>query len=118
VHRHDGLGRRTRPDFIAALDVSRPSEVGLHYIPPGQPWRNGYVESFNARIRDECLNTHSFWSLTQARVVISDWKHDYNHHRRHSSLGYQPPASYAANCTHGHAARLAPRLSRDVRHDE
>jgi putative transposase len=93
-------------------------QVGLHYIPPGQPWRNGYVESFNARIRDECLNTHSFWSLTQARVVISDWKHDYNHHRRHSSLGYQPPASYAANCTHGHAARLAPRLSRDVRHDE
>ena len=63
-------------------------------------WRNGYVESFNSRIRDECLNINSFWSLAQARVVISDWQHEYNHHRRHSSLGYQPPARYAATCTH------------------
>ena len=75
-------------------------QVGLHFIPPGEPWRNGYVESFNARIRDECLNINSFWSLTQARVVISDWKHDYNDHRRHSALGYQPPARYAETCTH------------------
>ncbi len=75
-------------------------QVGLHFIPPGEPWRNGYIESFNSRIRDECLNINSFWSLAQARVVISDWKHDYNHHRRHSSLGYQPPARYAATCTH------------------
>jgi putative transposase len=54
----------------------------------------------NSRIRDECLNINVFWSLTQARVVIGDWKHDYNHHRRHSALGYQPPARYAAACTH------------------
>jgi len=74
--------------------------VGLHVIPPGESWRNGYVESFNSRIRDECLNINSFWSLAQARVIISDWKYDYNHHRRHSSLGYQPPARYAATCTH------------------
>lgn len=74
--------------------------VGLHFIPPGEPWRNGYVESFNSRIRDECLNINSFWSLAQARVVISDWKHDYSQHRRHSSLGYLPPARYAAACTH------------------
>jgi putative transposase len=74
--------------------------VGLHFIPPGEPWRNGYLESFNSRIRDECLNINSFWSLAQARVVIGDWKHDYNHHRRHSALGYQPPARYAAACTH------------------
>jgi putative transposase len=51
----------------------------LHFIPPGAPWRNGYVESFNSRIRDECLNINSFWSLAQASVVIGDWKHDYNH---------------------------------------
>ncbi|ACC38561.1 transposase, ISMyma01_aa2 [Mycobacterium marinum M] len=75
-------------------------QVGLHFIPPGEPWRNGYVESFNSRIRDECLNINSFWSLAQARVVIGDWKHEYNHHRRHSSLGYLPPARYAAACTH------------------
>jgi transposase InsO family protein len=74
--------------------------VGLHFIPPGEPWRNGYVESFNSRVRDECLNINTFWSLNQARVVIGDWKHDYNHYRRHSSLGYLPPARYAASCTH------------------
>jgi putative transposase len=75
-------------------------KVGLHFIPPGEPWRNGYVESFNSRIRDECLNINSFWSLAQARVVISDWKRDYNHYRRHSALGYQPPARYAATYPH------------------
>ena len=74
-------------------------QVGLHFIPPGEPWRNGHVESFNSRIRDECLNINSFWSLAHAQVVISDWKHDYNDHRRHSALGYQPPARYAAACT-------------------
>jgi transposase InsO family protein len=65
---------------------------GLYFIPPGGPWRNGYVESFNARIRDECPNINSFWSLAHARVVTTDWKHDDNHHRRHSAFGYQPPA--------------------------
>lgn len=74
--------------------------TGLHFIPPGQPWRNGYIESFNSRVRDECLNINMFWSLTQARVVISDWKEDYNHRRRHSALGYQAPTDYAAACTH------------------
>ena len=53
----------------------------------GQPWRNGYIESFNSRVRDECLNINMFWSLAQARAVISDWKADYNHRRRHSALG-------------------------------
>jgi len=74
--------------------------VGLSFIPPGEPWRNGNVESFNGRVRDECRNINIFWSLTQARVVITDWKDDYNHRRRHSSLGYQAPAVYAAGCTH------------------
>src|ERR1700742_1332928 len=72
----------------------------LAFIPPGQPWRNGYIESFNSRVRDECLNINIFWSLAHARVVIGDWKYQYNHHRPHSALGYQPPARYAANCTH------------------
>jgi transposase InsO family protein len=74
--------------------------VGSSFIPPGQPWRNGYVESFNSRVRDECLNINIFWSLAHARVVITDWKHDYNTRRRHSSLGYQAPADYAAACIH------------------
>jgi hypothetical protein len=73
---------------------------GLWFIPPGQPWRNGYVESCNSRIRDEWLNSNSFWSLAQARVVISDWKEDDNHRRRHRSLGDQAPAAYPATCAH------------------
>ncbi len=52
------------------------------------------------RLRDECLNINSFWSLAQARVVISDWKDEYNHRRRHSALSYQTPARYAATCIH------------------
>lgn len=74
--------------------------VGLCFIPPGEPWRNGYVESFNSRIRDECLNINVFWSLAQARVVISDSKREYNWLRPHSALNYEPPARYAAACTH------------------
>ena len=74
--------------------------VGLAFIPPGEPWRNAYIESFNGRLRDECLNIELFWSLAHARVTIGDWKAEYNHHRRHSALGYQPPARYAQNCIH------------------
>jgi putative transposase len=77
----------------AAMSDWASGQVGLHFIPLGEPWRNGYVESFNSRIRDECLNINSFWSLTQARFVITDWKHDYNHHHcRLSAPGYQPPS--------------------------
>jgi len=83
----------------AMTDWAR-DHIDLHFIPPGEPWRNGYVESFNSRVRDECLNINTFWSLTQARVVIGDWKYDYNNHRRHSALGYLPPDRYAATCTH------------------
>ena len=74
-------------------------QVGLHFIPPGEPWRNGYVESFNSHIRDESLNINSFWSLAQARVVIGDWKHDYNHHRpalHHWAINPQPATPPAA----------------------
>jgi transposase InsO family protein len=76
------------------------------------PWRNPYIESFNGRLRDECLNINVFWSLTHARVVIGDWKHDYNRHRPHSALGYLPPAVYAAACTHrGDAHTIRPACS-------
>jgi putative transposase len=89
------------PEFACAAVADWAGErVGLHFIPPGQPRRNGYIESFNSRVRDECLNINMFWSLVQARVVISDWKADYNHRRRHSALGYQAPAVYAAGRTH------------------
>ena len=90
-----GRSRPTRSHLRRAGE-----RTGLHFIPPGQPWRNGYIESFNSRVRDECLNINMFWSLTQARVVISDLKADYNHRRRHSALGYQASAVYAAARTH------------------
>jgi putative transposase len=74
--------------------------VGLHFNQPGEPWRNGYIESFNSRIRDECLNINGFWSLAQARVAISDWNTITTITAGTTSLGYQPPARYAASCTH------------------
>ncbi len=89
------------PELACAAMADRARErTGLWFIPPGEPWRNGYIESFNGRVRDECLNINLFWSLTHARVVIGDWKEEYNHHRRHSALGYQAPAGYAAACIH------------------
>jgi transposase InsO family protein len=89
------------PEFISeAMADWAGTRTGLFYIPPGTPWNNGYVESFNSRLRDECLNINSFYSLLHARVVISDWKAEYNTTRRHSSLGYLSPADYAQICTH------------------
>lgn len=65
------------------------------YIEPGSPWENGYNESFNGRLRDECLNGESFYSLKEAQVILEQWRHHYNHIRPHSSLGYRPPAPLA-----------------------
>ena len=62
------------------------------YIEPGSPWENGYCESFNGKLRDECLNGEIFYSLKEAQVVIEKWRIHYNTKRPHSSLGYRPPA--------------------------
>ena len=74
---------------------SQQSGVKLHFIQPGKPTQNAFVESFNARFRDTCLNQHWFRDLEDARRVIDDWRHHYNHVRPHSSLGYMPPAVFA-----------------------
>ena len=73
-------------------------EAGIewHYIAPGKPTQNGYVESFNGRMRDELLNETLFMTLDQARETIAAWADDYNTERPHSSLGYQTPAVHAA----------------------
>jgi len=73
--------------------------VDLVFIPPGEPWNNGYVESFHSRQRDEFLNINTFATLLHARVELADWHAEYNTVRRHSSLSYRTPAEYAANCT-------------------
>ncbi|MCR9152404.1 MAG: transposase, partial [Rhodobacteraceae bacterium] len=62
------------------------------YIEPGSPWENGYVESFNARLRDELLNGEIFYSIREARIVIEQWRVHCNTVRPHSALGYRPPA--------------------------
>jgi len=66
------------------------------YIEPGSPWQNGFVESFHGRFRDECLNREQLWTLTEARVVIEDFRREYNDFRPHSRLGYASPAQFAA----------------------
>jgi putative transposase len=62
------------------------------YIEPGSPWENGYIESFNARLRDELLNGEVFYSLREAQILIEQWRKHYNTIRPHSALGYRPPA--------------------------
>jgi len=65
------------------------------YIEPGSPWENGYVESFNGKLRDELLDREIFYTLQEAQVMIERWRQHYNQFRPHSSLGYQPPAPEA-----------------------
>ncbi|WP_163484567.1 integrase core domain-containing protein, partial [Escherichia coli] len=71
----------------AILRWSQERQVEWHYIAPGKPMQNGFVESFNGRLRDECLNETLFTSLAHARFVLAAWQHDYNHVRPHSKLG-------------------------------
>ena len=62
------------------------------FIEPGSPWENGYIESFNGKLRDELLNGEIFYTLREAQVIIESWRREYNTFRPHSSLGYRPPA--------------------------
>jgi transposase InsO family protein len=91
------------PEMISqALQQFCSDKVGLSYIPPGTPWNNAYIESFNNRLRKECLNRNHWTTLLEARVVIGDFKHDHNHRHRHSALSYLTPTEYAARCSHTH----------------
>ena len=65
------------------------------FIEPGSPWENGYIESFNGKMRDELLNRELFTTLTEAKVLIARWRREYNGIRPHSSIGYRPPAPEA-----------------------
>ena len=69
--------------------------VKLDFIRPGRPVENGFVESFNGRLRDECLNVNLFFNLVDVREKLDSWRHDYNTLRPHGSLGHLPPAEYA-----------------------
>jgi putative transposase len=82
------------PEFVAKAVQEWIAAVGAKtaYITPGSPWENGFIESFNARLRDELLDGEIFYSLKEARIVIESWRRHYNTVRPHGSLGYKPPA--------------------------
>jgi putative transposase len=75
------------------------TRTGTAYIDPGAPWQNPFVESFHSRVRDELLDVEEFSCLAEARVVIADWRDEYNHRRPHSSLGMLAPALFAGQWT-------------------
>ena len=104
------IERRGKPGLIvsdhgteftsnAMLAWCKDGQVDWHFIAPGKPMQNGFVESFNGRMRDELLNETLFLDLDHARRAIDDWVADYNVQRPHSSLGYLTPAAFAANLT-------------------
>jgi len=80
----------------AMFEWSEKTKVRLRFIEPGKPVQNAFVESFNSRFRDECLNQHWFKSLRHAREIITEWRNHYNTQRPHSALGYQTPAEFLA----------------------
>ena len=96
------IRRRGQPEMIvsdngtemtsnAVLKWCQDTGFGWHYIAPGKPMQNAFVESFNGRLRDECLNEHIFGNLAEARKIIQTWKIDYNTERPHTSLGGLAP---------------------------
>lgn len=85
----------------AMLRWQQESGVEWHYIQPGKPIQNAFVESFNGRLRDECLNETAFRSLAHARELIAEWHDDYNRRRPHTSLGGLTPAEFASRSNQG-----------------
>jgi putative transposase len=92
------------PEFVAraVADWCRFNQVDTVFIDPGSPWQNAWIESFNGRLRDEFLNGWQFDSLLEARVLIEDWRIDYNEHRPHSAHGDLTPTEYAQAWTTQH----------------
>ena len=82
------------PEFVAKAVQEWISAVGAKtaYIAPGSPWENGFIESFNARLRDELLDGEIFYTLAEAKIIVESWRRHFNTVRPHGSLGYKPPA--------------------------
>jgi transposase InsO family protein len=96
----------------AILCWAEKTKVDWHYIEPGKPVQNAFIESFNGRLRDEFLNETLFTSLMQARQALEEWHCDYNQVRPHSSIGWLAPAIYAATLTATGPRRCAPQWLR------
>lgn len=102
------------PEFTAIRTITWAAQNGvvLDFIQPGKPTQNAYAESFNGRLRDECLNQHEFQTLADAAALIEAWREDYNRIRPHSSLGGRTPESYASEIRKAGP----PPLGEEVRH--
>ena len=107
-----GLGTAClpRPWAIAVREWLPRVGVKTPYIERGSPWENGYNESFNGKLRDELLNGEIFYSMTEAKVLIEQWRRHYNTIRPHSSLGYRPPAPQTIAPHRGDPPSAAGRL--------
>ena len=97
------------PEFTSRkmLHWAAVRKIELHFIDPGKPTQNCFIESFNGSFRDECLNEHSFTSLAEARDVIAAWREDYNRVRPHKSLGKMTPEEFATSSTKQHLELVA-----------
>jgi len=101
IHLHLHAGASVRSDngseFTARQVRKWLHELGVKtlFIEPGSPWENGYIESFNGKLRDELLNREIFYTLEEAKILIENWRKEYNQIRPHSALGYRPPAPEA-----------------------
>ena len=84
---------------LAMLRWAAERRVKLHFIAPGKPVQNAFIESFNGRLRDECLNEHDFRSLSEVRQILTTWRTRYNAERPHGSLGWKTPEEFAATFT-------------------
>jgi putative transposase len=115
------IARRGRPGVIvsdngteftssAVLAFTQAAKLDWRYIAPGKPTQNAFAESFQGRMRDECLNEHLFFSMNHARAVVAGWVEDFNTTRPHSAIGYMTPAAYAAT--------LKPQRASALRHIE
>ena len=93
---------------MAVLRWSQEMSIEWHYIAPGKPTQNAFVESFNGRLRDELLNETLFRSLPHARVVLEAWRQDYNAERPHSRLGWLTPHAYATSLQTSSSQRDRP----------
>jgi putative transposase len=87
------------PGFLGRRSFLTLRGICTIYIDPGSPWQNGHVDSFHNRLRDECLNQEIFLSVTEARVVIEEWRRFYNRVHPHSGLGFQSPDAFARTMT-------------------
>ncbi len=96
------------PEFVAAAIRKwlRQKQIGTLHIAPGSPWENGYIESFNGKLRDDVLDREVFYSMKEAKVIVENWRLEYNNHRPHSSLDYMTPAAFAACCNPPGSAAL------------